>query len=88
MISLELGERLGSAFQIFLFLLLITLFPIIRPDLAAKWSIVWTKWYLKFMGYEVDIKATPQTYDRFRFWNLVILIFGTLLSTFMILVFK
>ena len=58
---------------VFLFFALVALFPILRPEVAARLSARYFTWSMKIFGFDADVRVTPRAVKICRAWNLSML---------------
>ena len=51
----------------------VALFPILKPDAAARLSARYFTWSMKIFGFECDVRVTPRAVKICRAWNLFML---------------
>ena len=59
--------------SMFAFFALIALFPILKPDVAARLTAQYFKWSMKILGFECDVRVTPRAVKICRVWNIFML---------------
>jgi hypothetical protein len=57
----------------FSFIALLALFPVLKPNAAARLSAQYFKWSMKIFGFDCDVRVTPRAVKICRVWNIFML---------------